>query len=75
MSRRDQWGSDGYASRLNRPGIMEKAVFGSGEFGKEDLVAEMRCAMLCAIAGTNNDLIVENSATYLTNWLKVVKED
>ncbi len=31
--------------------------------------------MLCAIAGTNNDLIVENSATYLTNWLKVVKED
>jgi len=54
---------------------MEKAVFGSGEFGKEELVAEMRCAMLCAIAGTNNDLIVENSATYLTNWLKVVKED
>jgi antirestriction protein ArdC len=67
--------STGHASRLNRPGIMEKAIFGSGEYGKEELVAEMGSAMLCAIAGINNEQIVENSAAYLANWLKAIRED
>jgi antirestriction protein ArdC len=67
--------STGHALRLNRPGIMEKAAFGSDEYGKEELVAEMGTGMLCAIAGINNEQIVDNSAAYLANWLKAIKED
>lgn len=65
--------STGHKSRLNRPGIVEFDHFGSGQYAKEELVAQMTAAMLDAIAGVEAD--IENSAAYVANWLKALKSD
>ena len=65
--------STGHKARLNRPGIMEVAVFGGEEYSFEELVAELTSAYLCASNGIDNTL--ENSAAYIQNWLEVLKND
>lgn len=70
----EQIHSTGHLSRLNRPGIVETAAFGSENYSKEELVAEIGAAMLCAVAGIDNSTI-ENSAAYLNGWLRVLKND
>lgn len=62
----------GHASRLNR--LSETAGFGSKDYSKEELVAEMGAAMLCGIAGIENKTI-DNSASYINSWLKVLRSD
>ena len=66
--------STGHASRLNRAGIEEVAAFGSETYSKEELVAEMGAAMLCGVAGIDNNTI-ENSANYIGGWLRALKDD
>lgn len=66
--------STGHKSRLNRSGIVAIASFGSEVYSKEELVAEMGAAMLCTMAGIDNHTI-ENSASYIQSWLRVLKED
>jgi len=63
----------GHESRLNRPGIMAVAAFGSEDYSFEELVAELASAYLCAKTGIDNTL--ENSASYIQNWLKVLRND
>lgn len=63
----------GHESRLNRPGIMAVAAFGSEEYSFEELVAELTSAYLCAKTGIDNTL--ENSSAYIQNWLKTLKDD
>jgi antirestriction protein ArdC len=63
----------GHSSRLNRSGIMTVAKFGGEEYSFEELVAELTSAYLCASKGIDNTL--ENSAAYIQNWLKVLKDD
>ena len=63
----------GHKSRLNRPGIMAVAAFGSEEYGFEELVAELTSAYLCARNGIDNTL--ENSSAYIQHWLKALKDD
>lgn len=67
--------STGHESRLNRAGVAgaKLASFGSEDYSKEELIAEMGSAFLCAEAGINSTL--ENSASYLKSWLKVLKGD
>lgn len=66
--------STGHLKRLGRfTGEAIKATFGSEIYSKEELVAELGSAMLCGIAGINNT--IENSASYLQSWLKVLKND
>lgn len=64
----------GHEKRLARKGIMEIDHFGSEQYSREELVAEMGSAFLCAFSGilpsTEN-----NSAAYLANWLKALKND
>ncbi len=62
----------GHASRLGR--IKETASFGSDPYAREELVAEMGAAYLCARAGIAQP-ILENSAAYIQNWLKRLKDD
>jgi antirestriction protein ArdC len=64
----------GHPSRLNRPGITEKANFGSDTYSREELVAEITSANLCAHAGIASPLI-ERHAAYLQSWLNVLQED
>ena len=68
--------STGHASRLNRDGITSAdATFGSHEYGKEELVAQMAASMLCAETGIGTDEIFQDSAAYIGSWLQTIKGD
>ena len=64
----------GHKSRLDRAGITELAAFGSATYSREELVAEMGAAFLCAHTGIENATI-ENSAAYIAGWLKQLRND
>lgn len=66
--------STGHASRVGRKGILEPSFFGSHEYSKEELVAEMGAAFLCGHAGVEQRTL-ENSAAYIAGWLKALKND
>ncbi len=65
----------GHPNRLNRKGISELTFFGTKQYSKEELIAEMGAAFLSAHAGIDYEAITENSAAYIQGWLKVLKED
>jgi len=64
--------STGHISRLGRD--VGVSHFGSRDYSKEELVAEMSAAMLCGITGIENSTI-DNSASYVQSWLKVLRSD
>jgi antirestriction protein ArdC len=66
--------STGHEKRLNRSGVTEMHSFGDEIYSKEELIAEMGAAMLCAMAGIENKTI-NNSAAYIQGWLKQLKDD
>ncbi|MCA9026690.1 MAG: DUF1738 domain-containing protein [Planctomycetaceae bacterium] len=66
--------STGHTKRLNRGLDETMAPFGSPDYGKEELVAEMSAAFLCATAGISPPTI-EQSAAYIESWRKVIKGD
>lgn len=65
--------STGHESRLARPDAFGGG-FGSERYAKEELVAELGAAFLCARAGIV-PATVENSAAYLANWMQKLRED
>jgi antirestriction protein ArdC len=66
--------STGHVSRLNRPEVTGMNFFGSHEYSKEELVAEMTAAFLCGVTGIL-PATIKNSAAYLQSWAKVFDED
>lgn len=62
-----------HEKRLNRINENKKVAFRSEEYSKEELVAEIGSAMLCCYCGI--DKTIENSASYIQSWLKVLKDD
>ncbi len=60
----------GHKSRLDRS---PKNVFGSDEYAKEELVAELCSAFLCADLGFS--MSITNSAAYIQDWIRVLKAD
>ena len=66
--------STGHTKRLAREGIEKIQPFGSEDYSKEELVAEMGSAMLCGIAGIEQATI-GNSAAYLRGWISRLKAD
>jgi antirestriction protein ArdC len=66
--------STGHAKRLGREGIDKIQPFGSEDYSKEELVAEMGSAMLCGVAGIEQATI-GNSAAYLRGWINRLKAD
>ena len=48
--------------------------FGSDSYGREELVAEMAAAFLSGHCGIESRTI-ENSASYLAGWLRVLRQD
>jgi antirestriction protein ArdC len=66
--------STGHSSRLDRKLDTAPKPFGSPDYGKEELVAEMSAAFLCSHAGIQ-PRVIENQAAYLGGWLKQIKAD
>lgn len=65
--------STGHASRLNR--LDKTAFFGTEAYSKEELVAEIGAAALVNYVGLETSSSFRNSAAYIQNWLKVLKND
>jgi len=66
--------STGHPSRVSREGIMNHNPFGSDDYSKEELVAEMGAAMLCGVAGIASQTL-DNSAAYLQTWINILRSD
>lgn len=66
--------STGHASRLDRKEVQSCSRFGSEDYSKEELVAEMTAAFLCGEAGIL-PATVKNSVAYLQSWSAKIKED
>lgn len=66
--------STGHSTRLNRFTEEYNAHFGSETYSKEELIAEMGSAYLCAKTGILPS-VVENSGAYIQSWLKALKND
>jgi antirestriction protein ArdC len=64
----------GHEKRLNRKTLTDICPFGSTNYSKEELVAEMGSAYLCGLAGIENHTI-NNSASYIGGWLSKLRRD
>lgn len=64
-----------HPDRCNRKAEIKNAAFGSEDYSKEELVAELGSAILCNIAGLNCDKAFNNSVSYIKGWLTALKED
>jgi antirestriction protein ArdC len=64
--------STGHESRLHRT---FGDSFGGELYSKEELVAEMGAAFLCAIAGIANEHTDRNTTAYIQNWISRLEED
>ena len=62
--------STGHGRRLNR--IDKTAHFGSEEYSKEELVAEIGASVLVNHAGLETVSSFRNSTAYIQNWLTVL---
>ena len=62
----------GAKTRLNR---VLPSKFADENYSKEELVAEMASAFLCAEMGIDNNDLAENQAAYLKGWIKALKGD
>jgi antirestriction protein ArdC len=60
--------------RLNRKASIKVHRWGDEAYAREELVAELGSAFLCAIAGIENRTIAA-SASYIEGWLKALQND
>ena len=65
--------STGHPTRLNR--LARPSFFGSDDYSKEELVAEIGAATLVSHVGLETSTSVLNNAAYIQNWLNVLKGD
>ena len=66
--------STGHKSRLNRDGITKLIIFGSHQYSKEELVAEIGACFLNLEAGIKEKKL-DISAAYIKSWLEELKND
>ncbi len=64
----------GHGSRLDRKGFMEGARFGSDDYSREELVAEMGAAFLAGHCGIDAKT-TPASADYIQSWLNRLRDD
>lgn len=65
--------STGHKSRLERLGVSDCGIFGSENYSKEELVAEIGAIFLVNLAGIQ--VTFENSVSYLRGWMKRLSQD
>ncbi|HEY2930873.1 MAG TPA: ArdC-like ssDNA-binding domain-containing protein [Acidobacteriota bacterium] len=66
--------STGHESRLNRQTLTDLCPFGSTNYSREELVAEMTASFLCGHTGIEN-AVLDNSASYINGWLSRLRVD
>ncbi len=66
--------STGHSKRLKRSGIMERHHFGSCDYSKEELIAEISASFLNAEACILHHQI-DNSVAYVKSWLNALRND
>ena len=62
-------------SRCNRKAEQKLAAFGSEDYSREELVAEIGSAMLCSSVKIDCDKAFNNSVAYIQGWLRKLKND
>ena len=68
--------STGHKSRLNRfTGSAAAAAFGSEEYSKEELTAEIGAAAILSRLQLRTDSSFRNSAAYIQSWLRALRND
>lgn len=67
--------STGHAGRLNRPGVVDFDAFGTHQYSREELVAELSSSLVLGILGLDKPNVVENQAAYLKSWKSRLVED
>lgn len=67
--------STGHQKRLNRFSSDKVAAFGSCDYSKEELVAEIGAACLVHSQGLETPASFQNSAAYIDSWLSALKND
>lgn len=65
--------STGHESRLNR--LADGATFGSTEYSKEELVAELGAAFLMGHTRMETPDTENNNAAYIQSWIKALQND
>ena len=65
--------STGHESRLNR--LHTVAAFGSEDYSKEELIAEIGAAALVNHAGLETADSFKNNTAYIQNWLQALRND
>ena len=65
--------STGHAKRLNR--LSKPSFFGTEDYSKEELVAEIGAATLVNHVGLETSTSLRKNAAYIQNWLKVLRDD
>ena len=65
--------STGHASRLNR--LTNAAFFGTEDYSKEELIAEIGAAALVNHCGLESSSSFRNNTAYIQNWLSVLRGD
>jgi len=66
--------STGHKTRLNRHKEQKDHHFGSKDYSKEELIAEMGSAFLCGYCGIEQKTI-KNQSAYIQSWLEVFHSD
>jgi len=67
--------STGHPKRLNRFELGKVAAFGSEDYSKEELVAEIGAACILHQMGIETPSSLKNNAAYVQNWLNALKND
>lgn len=67
--------STGHKARLNRKGFDRGMKFGSCDYSKEELIAEIGSCFLRRESRIECKSAFENSAAYIQNWESVLKRD
>lgn len=65
--------STGHEKRLNR--IVAGSPFGSEEYSKEELIAEITSSAILNYLGISTEKTFKNNVAYVQNWLKALKND
>lgn len=67
--------STGHKDILDRDGVSGVVKFGSHEYSKEELIAEMGAQYLSSMTGVSSAKTESNSDAYIGNWIKVLEND
>lgn len=67
--------STGHKDRLGRFNSNEITHFGSENYSKEELIAEISAQMTLGRLNIQDEAIYDNSLVYVNGWMKAIKED